>query len=180
MKLQPYGIEGCLLRWIEAFLSNRKFFVRVGKIMLSFKNRILTFGTRNNLDLLKEFTHWSVDGTFKACPGVFYQIFVIHAFIDLKALPMLYALLPKKRQNIYVEPFESLKTLDQALEPVSVIVDFEQASINAKMHVFPNTRIVGCAFYVAQICGEEFNKMVELSCIKTTKKFDFCVKCYLG
>jgi hypothetical protein len=96
MKLQPYGIEGCLLRWIEAFLSNRKFFVRVEKIMLSFKNRILTFGTRNNLDLLKEFTHWSVDGTFKACPGVFYQIFVIYALIDLKALPMLYALLPKK------------------------------------------------------------------------------------
>jgi hypothetical protein len=114
------------------------------------KNRILIFGTRNNLDLLKEFTHWSVDGTFKACPEVFYQLFVIHALIDSKALPMLYALLPNKLQNTYVELFESLKTLDQALEPVSVIVDLEQASINAIMHVFPNSRIVGCAFHLAQ------------------------------
>jgi hypothetical protein len=114
------------------------------------KNRILIFGTQNNLDLLKEFTHWSVDGTFKACPEVFYQLFVIHALIDSKALPMLYALLPNKLQNTYVELFESLKTLDQALEPVSVIVDLEQASINAIMHVFPNSRIAGCAFHLAQ------------------------------
>jgi hypothetical protein len=120
------------------------------------KNRILIFGTRNNLDLLKEFTHWSVDGTFKACPEVFYQLFVIHALIDSKALPMLYALLPNKLQNTYVELFESLKTLDQALEPVSVIVDFEQASINAIMHVFPNSRIVGSH----RTCGEEFNETV--------------------
>ena len=30
MKLNSYGISGNLLRWIECFLSNRKFFVRVG------------------------------------------------------------------------------------------------------------------------------------------------------
>lgn len=30
-KLQKYGIEGHLLKWIEAFLSNRSFSVRVGK-----------------------------------------------------------------------------------------------------------------------------------------------------
>lgn len=114
------------------------------------RTRLLIFGTYKNLDLLKEFPHWAIDGTFKTCPTLFCQLFVIHALIDSKAVPLVYALLPNKSEGIYVELFNTLKTLDAKLKPETILVDFEQSSINAVKKVFSNTRIVGCSFHLAQ------------------------------
>lgn len=113
-------------------------------------NRIIMFGTRTNVDLLKEFRHWCVDGTFKVAPQFFSQMYTIHSLIDGKAIPLIYALICNKQEVTYRRVFSKLKEIDPLLEPESVLADFESASMNAIREVFPNSRIVGCFFHLAQ------------------------------
>lgn len=113
-------------------------------------NRIIMFGTRNNIDILQEFRHWCVDGTFKVAPKFFCQMFTIHSLVDGKAVPLIYALLCNKAEQTYVRVFRKLKEIEPLLEPATVMSDFESASLNAIREVFPSSELVGCFFHLAQ------------------------------
>ena len=41
-------------------------------------DRIIIFSTRKSLTLLSSSDHWFADGTFDACPSLFYQLYTIH------------------------------------------------------------------------------------------------------
>ena len=41
--------------------------------------RILIFATQQGIRFLSNNSHWFMDGTFKLCPKIFYQIYAIHA-----------------------------------------------------------------------------------------------------
>ena len=63
--------------------------------------RILMFGTQQNLDILKRSENWFCDGTFKASPLLFDQLFIIHSqFRDL-ILSLVYILMPNHTQATY-------------------------------------------------------------------------------
>ena len=60
--------------------------------------RILIFGTCQNIEMLKCSQHWLADGTFKTAPVLFQQVYVIHALrggpnplLDGHLLPSLFA-----------------------------------------------------------------------------------------
>jgi hypothetical protein len=78
------------------------------------------------------------------------QVFTIHALVDQRALPMVYVLLTDKTEASYFRVFDNLKNLQPALNPVSVMSDFEKASQNAVERAFPATAIVGCLFHLGQ------------------------------
>ena len=70
--------------------------------------RILIFGTCQNVDMLINSQHWLADGTFKTAPTLFQQVYVIHALrgepnplLDGHVLPSLFVLLPNKTQVTY-------------------------------------------------------------------------------
>jgi hypothetical protein len=42
--------------------------------------RILVFGTQQNLEILGGCAVWSADATFKTCPTLFNQVWVIHGY----------------------------------------------------------------------------------------------------
>lgn len=42
------------------------------------ESRILVFGTLENLEILGGCKIWAADGTFKVCPSLFKQLWVIH------------------------------------------------------------------------------------------------------
>ena len=70
--------------------------------------RILIFGTCQNIEMLKCSQHWLADGTFKTAPVLFQQVYVIHALrggpnplLDGHLLPSLFVLLPNKTQITY-------------------------------------------------------------------------------
>lgn len=42
------------------------------------ENRIVVLGTEKNIEILSNCTVWSADGTFKSCPSLFNQLWVIH------------------------------------------------------------------------------------------------------
>lgn len=113
-------------------------------------NRVLVFGTTDNLSLLEQHDHWFIDGTFKVSPRIFYQVFSIHALINNSAYPLIYALLPDKTAQGYERTLRKIKELRPSLKPASIMSDFEKASQNACRTVFQEAQLVGCFFHLGQ------------------------------
>lgn len=114
------------------------------------QNRILIFATQRNLDRMVRCEHWYADGTFKSSPPLFQQIYTIHALRYSQVIPTVFILMSDRSANTYVRVFTELKRLQPALNPTSVMTDFEQAAILAWTTVFPNTIQRGCLFHLSQ------------------------------
>lgn len=94
-------------------------------------DRILVFGTANNIQILRSSTRWFVDGTFKTAPKLFYQMYTIHGLIGNETYPLVYALLPSKKKKTYIRLLRILKGLEVDLNPGYVTMDYEKAVIKA-------------------------------------------------
>lgn len=96
-------------------------------------NRIIVFATDDAIQLLGTSNHWFMDGTFKLCPEIFFQIYTVHALINNKTFPCVFALLPNKTEATYnrlmIEILNAVR--DVGNDPDDILVDFERASINA-------------------------------------------------
>jgi len=112
--------------------------------------RILIFGTNQGLDLLQSSEHWYCDGTFKASPVLFDQLFIIQGQFRDTILPLLFVLMPNRSQASYNRVLDALRNLRPNLAPSSIMSDFEQASINAFHEAFPAARQRGCFFHFSQ------------------------------
>lgn len=112
--------------------------------------RILIFGTRANVECLKNNENWFVDGTFSVAPNIFTQLFTIHALINNKVVPLIYVLMPSKREDIYFKNFSQLKEIESGLNPGSIMMDYEKAVINAARRSFVSVDIKGCLFHLNQ------------------------------
>lgn len=112
------------------------------------KNRIIIFSTKEKFDLLEKHRDWYCDGTFDISPTLFTQLYTIHIIINNKDLPMLYALLPNKKQKTYVALFKMIKKYINK-NPKSINIDFEKAVMNSVRKVF-DCKIYGCFFHLCQ------------------------------
>jgi len=93
---------------------------------------------------------WLVDGTFKAAPRLFKQLYTIHGLYNgTVAVPFVYAYLPGKSEEIHNEFFNIIKVKIDG-EPEVIISDFEMAAVKACMSVFPSTELNGCLFHLTQ------------------------------
>ncbi|CAF0828461.1 unnamed protein product [Brachionus calyciflorus] len=99
-------------------------------------------------DKNRTFTDWYCDGTFDISPTLFKQVYTIHIKIDEIALPMVYILLPNKKQATYKKAFK-LVSKSLSILPSSINMDFEIAAINAAKSVF-SCKIHGCFFHLSQ------------------------------
>lgn len=138
--------------------------------------RLLIFATRKNLSELQEFPHWAIDGTFKTCPLLFEQIFTIHAIIDGKAMPMVYALLTNRKEDTYVKLFECIKKFPPNLAPESILSDYELSSINAVRRTFPGCTIIGCTFHLAQNLWRKIQQFGLSKMYRDNEQFRVCCK----
>ena len=50
-------------------------------------NRLIIFVANDAIRLLARNPHWFMDGTFKVCPGIFFQIYATHVIIDHQIFP---------------------------------------------------------------------------------------------
>ena len=112
--------------------------------------RMLIFATQQDLHLLARSKHWFIDGTFKIVPGLFFQLYTIHALHNSQIIPCVYALLPNKQEATYTSLFQILKNSQNELNPESILADFEVAALNALGAVFPDVVIQGCFFHLSQ------------------------------
>jgi hypothetical protein len=143
-------------------------------------NRILMFGSHENLDALQIHSHWFIDGTFTVAPELFMQVFTIHGLVDNQALPLVYVLLTNKTEASYFRIFDRLKNLKPALNPQSVMSDFEKASQNAVERVFPATEIVGCLFHLGQSLWRKIQQLNHVDEYRNDDNFRIHVKMLLA
>ena len=114
------------------------------------ESRILIFGTDDNLAVLGRYEKWQCDGTCKVVPMLTAQLYTIHVGYLNYYVPVLYALLPDKTEITYERFFNAVKRLCPAVQPHSVLTDFETAAINASHTVFQTPTVVSCFFHLSQ------------------------------
>ncbi|XP_043278365.1 uncharacterized protein [Venturia canescens] len=102
------------------------------------EDRIIIFGTEENLDLLATAEHWFADGTFDACPTLFSQLYTIHARIEDRIIPLIFVLLSGKSTSFYCEMLRAIKNAKPNLEPSTILIDMELAAARAFKDVFPD------------------------------------------
>ncbi|XP_031331214.1 uncharacterized protein LOC116181977 [Photinus pyralis] len=112
--------------------------------------RMLIFSTPENLLLLSRSREWFADGTFSTAPSLFQQIYTLHVVQYNSVIPVVYALLPNKTRATYVKFLRELKRIQVGLQPSELMMDFEQAAIQAFELEFPQLRITGCFFHLTQ------------------------------
>ena len=119
------------------------------------ERQIIIFGTKDNLDKLQECPSWYVDGTFKPCPELFYQLLTFHGEIPNHedgnpwTFPCVYLLLTHKDEELYVEVFSVLAGLHD-FNPETIMSDFESALRNAMATAFPGADLDCCFFHHCQ------------------------------
>lgn len=114
------------------------------------EDRILIFSTEDNLEFLVRNQNWFCDGTFKASPVLFNQLYTIHAIENGLSIPVVYGLLSSRSEHIYTRFFEAVRNLNRNLNPKTIMTDFEKASHNAIVAVFPTAKHSGCFFHYKQ------------------------------
>ena len=96
-------------------------------------NRLIIFATNDAIRLLATNPHWFMDGTFKVCPEIFFQIYTIHALINYQIFPCVFAPLPNKTDTTYnrflTDVLNAVRNIGN--DPEDILVDFERAAMNA-------------------------------------------------
>ena len=94
-----------------------------------------------------------MDGTFKLCPEIFYQIYTIHALNNNQVFPGVFAPLPNKNKDTYNRLFREVMNavMRQGNEPTDILIDFERAAVNAVTNQMPQLQVLKVDFYL--ICS---------------------------
>ena len=91
-----------------------------------------------------------IDGTFTLAPPLFSQVFLILAKRAEYMFPVMYALLPNKRQETYDRLFGLIKTIWPLFNPTSISLDFEMAVMNSVRQAFSRAQLHGCLFHLTK------------------------------
>jgi MULE transposase domain len=119
-------------------------------------NRVIIFSTPSLLAEIATAKNWASDGTFKICPVIFYQVYVIRVELiqDERStwVTVIYALLQRKTRAAYEYLFRQVQLLCQQFglqqpRPIDWMMDFELPAMNAARDVF-NILVRGCLFHL--------------------------------
>ena len=115
--------------------------------------RIVIFGTKAMLEVMKDAEIWFADGTFKVAPSLWQQVYTGEAFVQGFTLPCFYALLPNKKGATYKRMWDIIFQLlgfeeDQQLP--FIMQDFEKAALNALVKHVGLDNLGGCFFHFKQ------------------------------
>jgi len=113
-------------------------------------NRMMIFGRDNHRNWVQDMDPVFMDGTFTLAPPLFSQVFVILAKRAEYVFPVMYALLPNKRQETYDNLFGLIKTIRPLFNPTSISLDFEMAVVNSVQQAFPRADLHGCLFHLTK------------------------------
>ena len=120
----------------------------------STRHKVIAFALESALKILSENRHWNVDGIFRTSPALFTQAYYIHVWDEYSMKPIVYSCCEDKSQEGYEHLFRSLVDYaaqkNIALNPSSILIDFEKAAINAINNVLQQTLVKGCHFHFDQ------------------------------
>ena len=109
---------------------------------------------------------WLTDRTFTTVPGLFYQLYVIHAlkgsqnlFKNSHLLPSIFILLPKKSEETYTQMWNHISVFCPDACPTHLIFGFEKTVIHSFSTQFPHTVVKRCFF---DLCQNVWRKVQQL------------------
>ena len=120
----------------------------------------LYLGTKTALSIFQVVPHviWMV------LSKLVQQLYVIRAALDESAISLVYAFMPSKNEESYIELFQMItdkcNTLGLVLEPVTVMIDFEKAMMNAIHILFGGHVNVKGRFF--HLCQSTWRKIQQL------------------
>ena len=113
--------------------------------------RILVFSSDESLKILARARTILGDGTFRVTPSLWYQTFIISAEVDEAVfVPVMFALLPDKRQTTYEDMFGIIKDCLNSRSAELFMSDFEVGIRNGFSLHFPEVAVKGCHFHMAK------------------------------
>ena len=98
---------------------------------------MLLFVTDEGRNDLNKCRNWAFDDTFNVSPTIFYQLLTIHVHIGNEVIPHVFALLANKTFYAYFTLFSKINEL-VLHGPNLIMSDFERATLNAAIEVFPS------------------------------------------
>jgi len=158
-ELEPVSLNFIPSLELQNTISGQPFLL---KNVIERNNKFMIFTTVKNCIYLRESNFWLADGTFKACPGIFKQIFTIHGSISRGinnniCVPLVYVLITNQTEDDYktvLNEFNNFAIKNninfESNKELEIITDFEKASINAINDVFPFVTHSACFFHFCQ------------------------------
>lgn len=122
------------------------------------EERMLIFGTHENLHALELAQGWFMDGAFDVATALFAKVCTIHVLLENQTIPCVYAIFISDTLQSYIEFFEQLKTLRPNLSPVSIMLDFDETMFRAVRVAFPNSELKGSFFHLRQDIFQKVQK----------------------
>ena len=119
-------------------------------------DEILILTTDPFLDFLCKAVRLCGDGTFKAAPKLWTQLYTVqlHGQKNGYTVPCVFALLPNKRKETYIKLFTQIKSwlegASQTWEIQFFLSDYEQGAFLAVKEVFPGIGEEGCFFHASK------------------------------
>ena len=131
--------------------KKEKGFLRYDSGPESGNDRNLIFASDEGTEMLVDCVNLFGDGTFNAAPEVFYQLYVVGAYVRGYVFPCAYALLPNKTTETYTQLFNQISAMtEDKMYPASFMMDFEPAQKKAVEIAFPGIKVSGCLFHLSQ------------------------------
>jgi hypothetical protein len=121
-----------------------------------------------------------VDGTFSLAPTIFYQILVILAERGNFVLPVCYALLPSKTEEIYRRMIRLILEAWPAMNPQAISTDFERSLINAFVAAFPDAEVHGCFFHLVQNMKKKLGELNLIRQYRRDENFNLAARMITG
>ena len=113
--------------------------------------RIIILATEKSILILKENKIWYGDGTFSISPELFYQVYTLNVIFRGKNLPLVFVLLPNKKEDTYDKMFKLLlKDFNEDEKPLKYYHYYEKATLNSVLKNLPSIKIEGCYFHLVQ------------------------------
>ncbi|XP_046549556.1 uncharacterized protein LOC124259465 [Haliotis rubra] len=132
-------------------------------------DKMTIFTTTSNLHHLSRANTFYCDGTFSESLSIYHQLYTIHAMVNNKMFPLIYGLLPDKKEATYHRFFSIIKEKSSELKihlhPAFVFTDFDPAAQNAIKDVF-RCQLKDCVFHFRQAIW------------RNVQKSQFCENCF--
>lgn len=129
---------------------------------------MLIFANLEVINLLPNEITIFVDATFSVCPFNAYQLLIVSAEFAGSPRPIVFAVMPGKKQQLYEHFFHFFKNAllsigNKTIKPVEVMMDFEKAMRNAIQKLFPGIIVRGCNFHFTQALRRKAIQIESLS-----------------
>lgn len=115
-------------------------------------NGIAVFFTKKMITAMQKADTLFIDGTFRTTPAPYVQFVSVHGLYYGHVIPMAFCLLNGKTEQQYRIFLQVLKDETRAvtgrpLHPSQMVLDFEQATMQALKAELPTTLLSGCYFH---------------------------------